>query len=133
MVIVLTPAAVRSSWVDKEIEAGVMLERKKRIELIPLDVEPCDVSILLSTYQMVSFRQNYDTALRQLTGILGSITPAPQQKLTCSLCGLPFNRETDLLAHISNWHSFVCPKCGLGFNRQSDMDTHMKNWHSGKR
>jgi acyl carrier protein len=81
-------------------------------------------------------------------------------KLTCSVCGLPFNREADLRTHMENWHgraftkqvvqvipptrttvkgslppraAFVCPICRLGFNRESDLVTHMENWHRGKR
>ncbi|MFO7634714.1 MAG: TIR domain-containing protein [Caldilinea sp.] len=286
MAILLTPAALDSSWVRKEIAAGIMLERRERIELVPLDVEPCEAPLLLSTYQLIDFRQDYGTAMRQLARHLGGVvspppraaaspvrpvtpppspravpkatraalvqqvaviladilgldpsdihetsdlstdlgmdeldlieiimaveehfgveipdsdiyddsrtlstdglrlrsvrdlanylaqrvpdTAAPQVapassrapgKLTCSVCGLPFNREADLRTHMENWHgraftrqvvrmstparetvkgptapraAFVCPICRLGFNRESDLVTHMENWHSGK-
>jgi formylglycine-generating enzyme required for sulfatase activity len=77
MVIVLTPAALKSKWVEMETDAAIAQERKGRIQVIPLDVELCDVPPLLSGYQMVSFRRDYDAGLSQLTGILGVTPPEP--------------------------------------------------------
>ncbi len=62
--------------------------------------------------------------------------PAPRVgKLVCPECGLPFKRESDLEAHLANWHpasragKLVCPECGLPFKRQSDLERHIANWH----
>ena len=71
MVIALTPAAVESQWVEKETDVAIARERKGQIEVIPLDVKPCQLPLLLSSYQMVSFRQDYDAGLSQLAGRLG--------------------------------------------------------------
>jgi formylglycine-generating enzyme required for sulfatase activity len=76
VVIVLTPAALESEWVEKETDVAIALERKGRIKILPLDVEACDVPLLLSSYQMVSFRQDYSAGLSQLARILG-LSPAP--------------------------------------------------------
>ena len=54
MVIVLTPAALDSQWVRKETEVAITLERQGRMRVIPLDVEPCKVPLLLSSYQMIA-------------------------------------------------------------------------------
>ena len=76
MVVVLTPAALKSKWVKKETEVAIARERKGLIQIIPLDVEPCEMPLLLSSYQKVSFRCDYDVGLSQLAGILGvHITP----------------------------------------------------------
>jgi hypothetical protein len=76
MVVVLTPAALKSKWVKKETEVAIARERKGLIQVIPLDVEPCKVPPLLSSYQMVSFRRDYDAGLRRLADILGvHVTP----------------------------------------------------------
>jgi hypothetical protein len=91
------------------------------------------------------------------------LQPVPKpaaNKFVCSKCGLPFNRQEDLDAHLANWHSpetgtrseresspnilqkisqsvrdivideWICPECGLPFNRKEDLDTHLANWHS---
>ncbi|MBC8492343.1 MAG: toll/interleukin-1 receptor domain-containing protein [Chloroflexi bacterium] len=77
MVVVLTPAALESEWVRKETDVAIAQERKGLIQVIPLDVEPCEVSLLLGSYQMASFRRNYDAGLSQLVDILGvRITPS---------------------------------------------------------
>jgi len=75
-VVVLTPKALKSRWVKKETGVAIAQERKGRIRVIPLDVEPCAVPLLLSSYQMVSFRDDYDAGLSQLADILGlRVTP----------------------------------------------------------
>ncbi|MGA9347331.1 MAG: toll/interleukin-1 receptor domain-containing protein [Anaerolineae bacterium] len=76
MVVVLTPAALESEWVRKETDVAIAQERKGLIQVIPLDVEPCEVPLLLGSYQMASFRRNYDAGLSQLVDILGvRVTP----------------------------------------------------------
>ena len=77
MVVVLTPAALESEWVRKETDVAIAQERKGLIQVIPLDVEPCEVPLLLGSYQMASFRRNYDASLCQLVDILGvRVTPS---------------------------------------------------------
>jgi formylglycine-generating enzyme required for sulfatase activity len=76
VVVALTPAALESRWVKKETDIAIAQERKGLIQVIPLDVEPCKVPLLLSSYQMVSFRRDYDAGLSQLADILGvRVTP----------------------------------------------------------
>ena len=70
VVVVLTPAALESKWVRKETDVTIAQERKGRIQVIPLDVEPCEVPLLLGSYQMVSFRRDYEAGLSQLASIL---------------------------------------------------------------
>jgi ferredoxin len=71
MVVVLTPAALSSRWVRKETSAAISLERRGRIELIPLEVKPCTVPALWDSYQTVSLRHDYQAGLEQLTRKLG--------------------------------------------------------------
>ena len=78
VLVVLTPAALESKWVEKETDVAIARERKGRIEVIPLDVEPCQVPLLLSSYQMVSFRRDYEAGLSQLADILGVRVPPPE-------------------------------------------------------
>ena len=78
MVVVLTPAALQSEWVKKETEVAIAQERRRRMRLIPLDVELCDVPLLLSSYQMVSFRRDYDRGLSRLAARLGFRVTLPE-------------------------------------------------------
>jgi formylglycine-generating enzyme required for sulfatase activity len=66
IVVVLTPAALKSRWVKRETNAAMELENKGRMQVIPLDVEPCEAPLLLSGYQMVRFRGGYEAGLSQL-------------------------------------------------------------------
>jgi len=82
MLVVLTQAAVTSKWVKLETNAAIALERKGQIKVIPLDVKACTAPILLSTFQMVSFRRGYDVSFRQLVNRLGlqRTSPRPSPK-----------------------------------------------------
>jgi len=81
VVVVLTPAALESKWVEKETDVAIARERRGRIQVIPLDVEPCEVPLLLSSYQMVSFRRDYEAGLSQLADILGVRVTPPEPAL----------------------------------------------------
>ncbi len=78
ILVVLTPAAVQSQWVTKETEIAIAQERRGRTQVIPLDVKPCAVPLLLSSYQMIPFRHGYDAGLRQLADILGLRAAPPE-------------------------------------------------------
>ncbi|MEJ2554733.1 MAG: SUMF1/EgtB/PvdO family nonheme iron enzyme [Anaerolineae bacterium] len=81
VVIVLTPAALDSKWVEKETEVAIAQEREGRLQIFPLDVKPCRTPLLLSSYQMISFRRNYDAGLGQLAGILRlRVTPVLERR-----------------------------------------------------
>jgi formylglycine-generating enzyme required for sulfatase activity len=91
VVVVLTPAALESRWVKKETDIAIARERKGRIQVIPLNVEPCAVPLFLSSYQMVSFRRDYDVGLSQLAEILGiRIPPEPATAPTPARPSLPW-------------------------------------------
>jgi hypothetical protein len=77
VVIVLTPAALKSKWVEKETDVAIAQERKGHIKILPLDVEACEAPLLLSSYQKVFFRQNYNAGFTKLVGVLGLTTAPP--------------------------------------------------------
>jgi hypothetical protein len=70
-VIVLTPAAMDSLWVQKEMSVAIMLERQGRMKVIPLQLKPCEVPPLSSSYQMILLRRGYEAGLSQLLQVLG--------------------------------------------------------------
>jgi len=81
VVVVLTPAAVTSEWVHIEMSAAINLERKGEIQILPLDVRPCQVPPLWQTYQAISFSpRHYEAGLLRLLERLGckrQETPRP--------------------------------------------------------
>jgi formylglycine-generating enzyme required for sulfatase activity len=85
VVIVLTPAALASKWVETETDVAIARERRGQIEVIPLSVEACEVPLLLDSYHMVFFHQGYEAGLRRLARDLGlsvvsaGAAPAPPQ------------------------------------------------------
>jgi len=193
-VVVMSPEAGESDWVEKE----VMLAQVEKKPIFPLLLRGKLFSLLINS-QYVDVT-NGNLPPRKFYDCLSKILPAagkpfstsppkisrPQKtkaggssaaavyrefrprpipktatnKYVCSKCGLPFNRQEDLDAHLSNWHApetgkrseatsspnilqkisktvrdivqdeWVCPECGLPFNGQEDLDRHLANWHS---
>jgi formylglycine-generating enzyme required for sulfatase activity len=78
-VVVLTPAAVASRWVNTETDAAVEMQHESLITFIPLDVAECRPKRLWRQYQYISFRNSYevglDALLRRLDG--DEAIPAP--------------------------------------------------------
>ena len=56
----LSTAALASPWVLKEIQAAMELEVQRRLRLVPIEVEHCDIPILLRTYQTLRLASGYD-------------------------------------------------------------------------
>jgi hypothetical protein len=55
----LSKAALASPWVLKEIQAAMELEVERRMHLLPVQVEDCDLPLLLRTYQVVRLPGGY--------------------------------------------------------------------------
>lgn len=67
IVVVLSKASVRSKWVMKELNAGFIRELdEKRIVLLPVLIEDCDIPPLLSDKVYADFRHDYTAGLRKL-------------------------------------------------------------------
>lgn len=68
--LVLTPAAVQSHWVEQETDAAIDLAHHGEIRFIPLDVQSTRKPPLWRAYQWISFQGNYPTGLEQLARAL---------------------------------------------------------------
>jgi CheY-like chemotaxis protein len=68
--LVLTPAAVKSRWVQSETYVAIGFEHEGHLKFIPLDVERCDLPSLWTVYQRVPFRGHYEDGLAKLCGEL---------------------------------------------------------------
>lgn len=77
-VLLLTPDAVRSSWVEHETNIAIILERAGELALYPLDVKPCLPPALWRGYQFISFKNEYQTDVTHLLNLLsGKIIDPP--------------------------------------------------------
>jgi hypothetical protein len=71
--VVLSPNAVKSEWVRREVGYAIM-NRRYRERIIPVDYRPCNVDRLnwvLSGMQFVRFRKGFDRGCRDLLAIWG--------------------------------------------------------------
>ena len=75
LLVVMTPAATGSEWVNTEVESAIELEHKKKVRFIPLIKEQCEAPILWGHYQRISFVDGYDIGLSQLLATLQPAVP----------------------------------------------------------
>lgn len=81
-VLVMTPSAIESRWVQTETNGAIELEHQGKVRLIPLQLEPCDAPTLLRTYQHISFQNQYTAGLESL---LTELEPQQAQGLMSGL------------------------------------------------
>ncbi|MCL4872285.1 MAG: SUMF1/EgtB/PvdO family nonheme iron enzyme [Anaerolineae bacterium] len=64
--VLLTPHAVQSGWVQDETNAAINLQRQNVLRFIPLDVKPATPPPLWQAYQWIPFQNDYKDGLQQL-------------------------------------------------------------------
>ena len=74
-VLVLTPAASSSPWVNTETNVAISLEHQRLMRFIPLDVAPSSPPPLWTAYQNVPFRGDYGRGLEHLLARLDGRPP----------------------------------------------------------
>jgi len=74
-VLVLTPAASSSPWVNTETNVAISLEHQRLMRFIPLDVAPSRPPPLWTAYQAVPFRTDYRGGLDHLLARLAGRPP----------------------------------------------------------
>ena len=77
LAVVLTPGAVKSRWVKTETNNAIRRQHEGRMEVIPLDVKPCEPPEVWKGYHWVSFRRGYETGFRQLAELLVGVPSGP--------------------------------------------------------
>ena len=77
-VVLVTPQAVQSTWVRYEMNLAINLERRLRMEIVPLDVAEAEAPITWSAYQSIPF-SNYD---KDLPGVLKRLANRKLPNLT---------------------------------------------------
>jgi len=65
-ILLLTPEAVDSFWVNKEMDAAIRLHGRDQMRVLPLDVQACTPPLFWEDYQFVSFHDGYLKGWAQL-------------------------------------------------------------------
>ncbi len=71
-VLLLTPEAVTSRWVQSEMNVAIGMEHRGEIRLFPLNVKPTATPALWGAYQWISFDAGYEAGL---VAFLGELEP----------------------------------------------------------
>lgn len=68
LIVVLSPASINSSWVQREVGSAVMkqLSSEKGITVLPVLLEDCDIPVLLRDIRWADFRKNYKSGLTEV-------------------------------------------------------------------
>src|SRR5271163_1970376 len=75
LLILLSKASVQSEWCKKELNAGLMRELdEKRVLVLPVLLEDCEMPIFLREKMYADFRTNFDVGLRKLVDALLKVT-----------------------------------------------------------
>jgi formylglycine-generating enzyme required for sulfatase activity len=102
-VVMLTPNAAASSWVEHEILVAVQFERNRQMRhLIPLLAQPCDLNrlpALLQSYQAVDLVNRYDYGLSQVVArVKEQVQPSRGSKPQDGAVPIPEPRKTEVVS-----------------------------------
>lgn len=74
-VLLLSPEAVASHWVRYEMNLAILLEKRGRLEILPLDWQPCEPPITWQVYQYLPFSDYGDGLATLLARLDGRVAP----------------------------------------------------------
>jgi hypothetical protein len=103
VIVVLSPAAVQSAWVEREIQLAVAVEiEHRRTHLLPVLIADCIIPPLLRAKRLADFRSGYASGLAQLAvalrtpqmGNVADILSSPPAANEHVLSPLPSRPET---------------------------------------
>ena len=82
LLIMLTKSSVASEWCKKEISVGLLRElEEKRVVVIPILLETCDIPLLLRDKYYADFRMDFHTSIRKLQDSLLKYTDITLNKV----------------------------------------------------
>lgn len=96
LVAILSKSSVKSQWVTKELNAGLIRElEEKRVVVLPVIIEDCEIPPFLSDKVYADFRSNYSSGLnRLLDAFPGRLFP--------SRISIPAQRRLSSNIHVEN-------------------------------
>lgn len=75
LIVVLSKASVASEWCKKELNAGLIRElEEKRVVVLPLLLEDCEIPLFLRDKMYADFRTNFDRGLSQVLESISRVT-----------------------------------------------------------
>jgi hypothetical protein len=112
-VVVLSPAAVRSRWVKKELNSALMRSLSdRRIKLLPVLYETCRVPTIISDIKYADFTKDYSTGFSSLTKALGLPRAKPAVSVEAkSVLGLLDSGDNDQLKALFPYSFMDFPEC----------------------
>jgi hypothetical protein len=82
LLIVLSKTSIASEWCKKELNAGLMRELgEKRVLVLPVLVEDCEISIFLREKMYADFRGKFADGLKPLVEALARVTNPDQGRI----------------------------------------------------
>lgn len=100
LVLLLSPRALESQWVQRELEYAVSTElRQRSITVVPFKVEPCKVPSYLARWSVIDATRDFSKATARLASLLRA---APQVNLD----GLPPERFESLVGDLLRAYGF---------------------------
>ena len=82
LLVILSKASVESEWCKKELSAGLMRELdEKRVVVLPVIVEDCDIPIFLREKMYADLRADFDVGLHKILDAIAKVTNAYQGRL----------------------------------------------------
>jgi hypothetical protein len=75
LLVILSKASVASEWCRKELNAGLMRElNEKRVVVLPILLEDCDIPVFLKEKLYADFRENFDEGLHTVVESIAKVT-----------------------------------------------------------
>lgn len=82
LLVILSKASVQSEWCKKELSAGLMRELdEKRVIVLPVLLEDCDVPVFLREKMYADFRTSFDDGLRSVLSAIAKVTNSSQGRI----------------------------------------------------
>ncbi|MCP4421092.1 MAG: toll/interleukin-1 receptor domain-containing protein, partial [Chloroflexi bacterium] len=89
-VLLLTPDAVASRWVQSEMNVAIGMEHRGEIRLLPLNVKPAATPALWGAYQWIAFAGGYEAGL---AAFLSELEPRKAQQPVLTRVPQPVRQE----------------------------------------
>jgi len=125
VLVVMTPQAEESDWVEKEI----LLANKKGKPIFPLLLrgEEFPIFVNVEYVNVLDGRLPPDNFYKRLSRIVVPRISTPSQPTSQPTAGkpTPSSQQAPAVGLLK------CPQCGLPFKTQGNLDEHIANWHPG--
>lgn len=82
LLVILSKASVSSEWCKKELNSGLIRELdEKRVVILPILIEDCDIPLFLKEKMYADFRENFDDGLRTTLEAIAKVTTEAQGRI----------------------------------------------------